>query len=88
MLEALDNSPYGIRVNAVCPSWVQTPMMEQVFEASPEFEGMIKKAVPLGRIAQPEEVSDMVVFLSSPKASYITGQGYIIDGGVTLSVRT
>ncbi|KAF1999301.1 NAD(P)-binding protein [Amniculicola lignicola CBS 123094] len=85
---ALDNCPYGIRVNSVCPSWVQTPMMEKVFEAAPGFEDMIKKTVPVGRIAQPEEVSDVVVFLCSPKASYITGQGYIVDGGVTLSVRT
>lgn len=84
----MDNSPHGIRVNAVCPSWVQTPMMDKVFQAAPEFEDMIKKAVPLGRIAQPEEVSDLVIFLSSPQASYITGQGYIVDGGATLSVRT
>lgn len=84
----MDNCSYGIRVNAVCPSWVQTPMMAGVFEADPGFEDMIKRVVPLGRIAQPEEVSDLVVFLCSPKASYITGQGYIIDGGATLSVRT
>lgn len=63
-------------------------MMEGVFKAAPEYEEMIQKVVPLGRIAEPEEVSDLAVFLCSPKASYITGQGYIIDGGVTLSVRT
>ncbi|KAF2014389.1 NAD(P)-binding protein [Aaosphaeria arxii CBS 175.79] len=85
---ALDNSTHGIRVNAVCPSWVQTPMMARVFEATPEFEDMINRVVPLGRIAQPEEVSDLIVFLSSPKASYITGQGYIVDGGATLAIRT
>jgi NAD(P)-dependent dehydrogenase (short-subunit alcohol dehydrogenase family) len=87
-MKALDNSSYGIRVNAVCPSWVQTQMMQDVFDATPGFEDMIKKAVPLGRIAQAEEVSDMIVFLSSSKASYITGQGYLIDGGATLSMRT
>ena len=63
-------------------------MMEKVFEAVPEYKDMINKAVPLGRIAQPEEVSDLIVFLSGPQAGYITGQGYIVDGGATLSVRT
>jgi len=62
-------------------------MMEDVFKVAPHYEEMIRTVVPLGRIADPEEVSELVTFLCSDKASYITGQGYIIDGGATLSLR-
>lgn len=86
--EALDNAPYGIRVNAVCPSWVKTPMMDAAFEGSPPLREMVQKAVPMGRIAQEEEVSDVVIFLSGPGGSYVTGVGWIVDGGTTLQLRT
>ena len=86
--EALDNAPYGIRVNAVCPSWVQTPMMDAAFVGNPSLSELVQKSVPIGRIAQPEEVSDVVIFLSGPGGSYVTGVGWIVDGGTTLQMRT
>ncbi|KAL8958782.1 MAG: hypothetical protein Q9193_004227, partial [Seirophora villosa] len=68
---AIDNVKNGIRVNAVCPSWVDTPMMQASMERTPPLGGIIKAASPLGRAADPEEVADYIVFLCSPSASYI-----------------
>ncbi|KAI1078225.1 hypothetical protein F5B20DRAFT_582456 [Whalleya microplaca] len=84
---ALDNAKYGIRVVAVCPSWVDTPMVDRAMAGNPALKPLIESAVPLGRIASAEEVSDVVTFLSSHKASYVTGVGWIIDGGATLTVH-
>ena len=61
-------------------------MMERDFEKVPTLPDMIKKASPLGRMAEPEEVSDLIVFLCNPAASYINGTGVIVDSGVTLSM--
>lgn len=62
-------------------------MMDREFEMVPPLRGIINSMVPLGRIAQPEEVADVIVFLCSPAASYINGTGLMIDGGVTLTVH-
>lgn len=74
-------SPYNIRVNSVHPGVIQTPMLEQegVKEAVEEF----KKTIPMRRVAQAEEVSDMVIFLASDDSSYSTGAEFVIDGGLT-----
>ncbi|KAI1338698.1 NAD(P)-binding protein [Xylariaceae sp. FL0016] len=82
---ALDNAPHGIRVNCVCPSWTATPMVTRAMEGVEGLSEFIKKAVPIGRIAAPEEVADAVVFLCSPRSSYITGSAMIVDGGTTLT---
>jgi NAD(P)-dependent dehydrogenase (short-subunit alcohol dehydrogenase family) len=85
---ALDNAAYGIRVNCVCPSWVDTPMVRQAIEGVEGLGDMIQAAVPMGRLAHPDEVADVVGFLCGPRSSYITGCGLIVDGGTTLgSVR-
>lgn len=78
---ARELSPYNIRVNSVHPGVVQTPMLDQdgVREAVKEFE----KTIPMRRVAQPEEVSNMVCFLASDDASYSTGSEFVIDGGLT-----
>ncbi|RWA08740.1 hypothetical protein EKO27_g6376 [Xylaria grammica] len=82
---ALDNAAYGIRVNCVCPSWTNTPMVQKAIEGVKGLEEFINRAVPMGRIAVPDEVADAVIFLCSPRSSYITGCGLIIDGGTTLT---
>lgn len=82
---ALDNATYGVRVNSVCPSWVDTPMTRKALENVEGLDEMIKSAVPLGRIALPEEVADAVMFLCSPRSSYATGVNLILDGGTTLT---
>ncbi|KAF7960446.1 hypothetical protein EAE96_000127 [Botrytis aclada] len=82
---ALDNASYGIRVNCVCPSWTDTPMVRRAIEGVEGLAEFINKAVPLGRIAVPEEVADVVVFLCSPRSSYMIGCALIVDGGTTLT---
>ncbi|KAK4980977.1 hypothetical protein LTR28_010240 [Elasticomyces elasticus] len=84
---AVDLAPHGIRVNAVCPSWVDTPMVSRAFAAMPEYFASLVKTIPTGRIATQEEASDVIVFLSSPKSSYVTGVGWLVDGGTTLTMK-
>jgi len=62
-------------------------MMQRDFDRTPELQAFIKAAVPVGRMAAPEEVGDVIVFLCSPAASYINGTGLLIDAGVTLSLH-
>ena len=63
-------------------------MVDEAFAANPALNEMVKKAVPMGRIALQEEVSDLAIFLSGRGGSYVTGQGWIIDGGTSLQMRT
>lgn len=84
---ALDNAASQIRVNAVCPSWVDTPMTDRAIEGDATLGPLIQRVVPLGRIARSEEISDAILFLCSPRASYITGCGLLVDGGSTLQLQ-
>jgi len=84
---ALDLVPSQIGVNAVCPSYVDTPMMQASLKRVPQLGAMIKAMSPLGRAATPEEVVDYIMFLCSLGASYINGTGLLIDSGATLSVK-
>jgi NAD(P)-dependent dehydrogenase (short-subunit alcohol dehydrogenase family) len=83
----LDHSAEGIRVNAVCPTWVRTPLLDEELQKNPEVQGMISAVVPIKRAAECEEVSDVVAFLCSPAASYINGTSLLIDAAVTTTVR-
>ncbi|KAL2789396.1 3-oxoacyl-reductase [Aspergillus keveii] len=85
---ALDLAKYQIRVNAICPGWTRTPMVEEALNGNPNLDGMMKSVVPMKRIAFPEEIADIVVFMTSPRSSYVTGVGWIVDGGLTLQVQT
>ncbi|KAJ5259530.1 hypothetical protein N7478_012511 [Penicillium angulare] len=75
-------APMGIRINAICPGWVDTPMISKGIEngaLNPEFQ-----RTPVGRPAKPEEISDALVFLASPMASYMHGVGLNVNGGYSL----
>ncbi len=79
---ALEYGTFGIRVNAVCPGVIRTPMVGD-FGASPEMLEEIAKSHALGRIGEPEEVGKLVLFLASEDSSFITGQAIAVDGGFT-----
>jgi 2-keto-3-deoxy-L-fuconate dehydrogenase len=81
---AADYTTSNIRVNAICPGTVDSPSLHERWEATGDFEGAKKAFIarqPIGRIARPEEVADLAVYLAG--ATYTTGQVHIIDGGWT-----
>jgi len=78
---ALDNTKTGIRINAVCPGVIKTPMVDRALGGNPEVEKAYKKAIPMNRFGMPEEIAETILFLCSDAASYITGQAIIADGG-------
>ncbi|MEE4210745.1 MAG: SDR family oxidoreductase [Parvularcula sp.] len=81
---ALEGAPDGVRVNAICPGAVATPMLlERGFVKNPGFAEMAPKVHPMGRIAEPEEVAEAAAWLLSSKASFVTGQALAVDGGMT-----
>ena len=71
-----------IRVNSICPGFVETPMTESAFRDA-EFYEYVRGQTPMDRIAQPEEIADVALFLASDRASYITGANIPVDGGWT-----
>lgn len=66
---------------------MDTPMVQRAVEANPALQTLIEKSVPMGRIAEPDEIADVAMFLSSPRSSYVTGSDWIVDGGTTLTVN-
>ena len=78
---ARDHAAQHIRVNAVCPGTIQTPMYVRRVGTDPKKDARIAAEIPLGRLGQPEDVAEAVVWLCSDAASFITGQTLVIDGG-------
>ena len=72
----------GIRINAVCPGFIQTPMLDRSVEGNAKLAAQIAHAAPLGRVGTPEEVAAAVIWLCTPATTYITGHGLVIDGGI------
>jgi len=75
---ALEYAPRGIRINAVGPGFIRTPLLDNL---SPELFAALTDLHPIGRLGQPDEVAELVLWLSSDKASFVTGSYYPIDGG-------
>lgn len=81
---ALEYAQDGIRINAVCPGIIETPMVKRMDKTEKSEMDDLMREVPIGRLAHPEEVANVVLFLCSDDASYIVGQGIPVDGGYTI----
>lgn len=78
---AAETATSGVRVNAVCPGWIETPFVAARM-AQPELRAAAEAMVPMGRIASPDEITDVVMFLLSPASRYMTGAAVPVDGGM------
>jgi NAD(P)-dependent dehydrogenase (short-subunit alcohol dehydrogenase family) len=79
---AVDYAATGIRANAVCPGMVETPMTMWRLD-QPELRAQVESKIPLGRVAQPEEVAEAIALLASDRLVYLTGHALVLDGGWT-----
>ncbi len=78
---SLEFAQKNIRVNAVCPGPIMTPMLERLMSVTPGFKDQVLLGIPERRIGKPEDVANAVLYLCSEQASYITGQCLAVDGG-------
>jgi NAD(P)-dependent dehydrogenase (short-subunit alcohol dehydrogenase family) len=83
---ALEYATRGIRVNAICPGMIQTPMSDKMIAEGQgeELDRMLHSFVPMARLGRPEEIADAVLWLCSSAASYVTGQSISVDGGYVM----
>jgi NAD(P)-dependent dehydrogenase (short-subunit alcohol dehydrogenase family) len=79
---AIEYAAAGIRVNAVCPGAIDTPMMDETFERFPGFRESLLGFVPMGRMGRPKEVANAIAWLCSDAASFITGESVAVEGGL------
>jgi NAD(P)-dependent dehydrogenase (short-subunit alcohol dehydrogenase family) len=81
---ALDYAPQNLRINAVCPGYIDTPMMERFTGGTQEGRDKVVAEEPIGRVGQPEEVADAVIWLCSEASSFMVGHALVLDGGQTI----
>lgn len=81
---ALEYAARNIRINAVCPGSVLTPMVERALADEPETMQAVMKEIPLGRLGRAEEISSAILWLCSPGASFVIGHALVVDGGYTV----
>lgn len=84
---ALELGPQGIRSNTVSPGMVRTPMTEEYYQA-PGVAERRDRAVPIGRVAVPDDIADVITFLASDRARYVTGADIVVDGGFTTTLMS
>ena len=78
----------GVRVNALCPGPVNTPMLQELFATDPERAARRLVHIPMGRFAEPEEMANAVLFLASDESSFITASTFLVDGGISAAYVT
>ena len=79
---AMELAEYGINVNAVAPGLIEVAAQRDEEVLAQAYKDSYVKQLPLGKIGMPKDIADMVLFLASPDADWITGQNYIVDGGL------
>jgi 2-deoxy-D-gluconate 3-dehydrogenase len=79
---ALEWAPHGINVNAIAPTYVRTQLVDQLLADEAVRDNIVRR-IPLGRVAEPEEIAGVVVFLASPASDFVTGHTLLVDGGWT-----
>jgi NAD(P)-dependent dehydrogenase (short-subunit alcohol dehydrogenase family) len=84
---AIDHGHEGIRVNAICPGYIRTPLLERWFAAIEDGEREVARVHPLRRIGEPDDVANAVFFLASEQAAFITGSVLTVDGGMMAAGR-
>ncbi len=88
---AIDLAPHRIRVNAICPGWIYTPLIKGIFDGAPnpaEMKQQVEKRQLLGRLGTPAEIGRAAVFLASDDSSYVTGSLLFVDAGMTAQLET
>jgi len=80
---AMEYAPHNIRCNCICPGAIDTPLLRRSLDTIQGFSQATVTAIPMGRLGRPEEMANVVMFLASDLASYVTGAAYVADGGLT-----
>lgn len=80
---ALEYAKFNIRINAICPSYVDTPMVREITDNNPQMEQLTQFASPMKRLGRPGEVAEAIIWLSSDAASFVNGITLPVDGGLT-----
>lgn len=81
---SLDYAAKNIRINAVCPGVIATPMLEELVTRNPKLGEDLVRDIPVGRLGKPSEIADAVLWLCSSKASFVHGHALVVDGGFTI----
>ena len=81
---AMDYAAKNIRINAVCPGVIATPMLEELVRRNPQLGEDLVCDIPAGRLGTPQEIADAVLWLCSPQASFVHGHALLVDGGFTI----
>ena len=85
---AVEFARRGVRVNALCPGPVQTPLLMRLFAEDPAAYERRRVHLPMGRLAEPREIANGALFLASDESSYVTGATFLVDGGITAAYVT
>lgn len=81
---AIDYAAKGIRINAICPGAIRTPMAEELIRRNPNLEQELIRDIPAGRLGKPEEIANAVLWLCSPQASFVDGHALLVDGAFSI----